>query len=458
MRNMVFISHANPEDNQFSLWLALRLAREGYAVWCDLTKLLGGEDFWADIEQAIRTRTAKFLYVLSRTSNHKQGPLNELQVALNVARDNGLQDFVIPLHIDDLPHRDIQIQISRLNAGPFDAGWAEGLRLLLKKLEGDQVPKDGRFNPSTVASWWTEHLSGQQLVRDKPDKLFSNWFPATEPPGTLYVHSMPEQNPAVGWSFKWPVFGVNNMGVSFASAAELGLAHAETTELTLRDALDFRASGLPLEPRVLRNAVQRLIRDGWMRFVKSRPLPTHSLSNHRSAAYFPVGFRAGSLYPFTLENGFSGRRALTGKNTSKSVRTGNIIERFWHFGISADFRFRPIPVLYVKTHVLFSDDGKTIWESSKRLHRFRRSHCKDWWNDDWRDRLLAAMHWLARGETVLHVPLSERANLDIRVLPCLFESPVTYPDQAARHADPFADDFEHFDEDDEPEGDAGEAG
>lgn len=41
-RDTVFISHAYPEDNQFTLWLALRLAREGYPVWCDLTKLLGG--------------------------------------------------------------------------------------------------------------------------------------------------------------------------------------------------------------------------------------------------------------------------------------------------------------------------------------------------------------------------------------------------------------------------------
>ena len=46
MRDILFVSHANPEDNEFSQWLSLQLAREGYPVWCDLTKLLGGEDFW----------------------------------------------------------------------------------------------------------------------------------------------------------------------------------------------------------------------------------------------------------------------------------------------------------------------------------------------------------------------------------------------------------------------------
>ena len=50
MREMVFVSHANPEDNEFARWLALRLAGEGFPVWCDLTELLGGEDFWKDAE------------------------------------------------------------------------------------------------------------------------------------------------------------------------------------------------------------------------------------------------------------------------------------------------------------------------------------------------------------------------------------------------------------------------
>jgi hypothetical protein len=41
-------SHAI-EDNTFTRWLSLQLARNGYRVWCDLTKLLGGEIFWRDI-------------------------------------------------------------------------------------------------------------------------------------------------------------------------------------------------------------------------------------------------------------------------------------------------------------------------------------------------------------------------------------------------------------------------
>src|SRR3954468_23737334 len=102
MKDMLFISHANPEDNEFARWIALKLAAHGYPVWCDLTKLLGGEVFWDDIEDAIRQRTVKFLYVLSRTSNQKRGPRNELAVALGMQRAEKLKDFVIPLWVDSL--------------------------------------------------------------------------------------------------------------------------------------------------------------------------------------------------------------------------------------------------------------------------------------------------------------------------------------------------------------------
>src|SRR5262249_44289991 len=70
-RDTLLLSHANPEDNEFTLWLALQLANGGYRVWCDLTKLLGGEVFWDNIEDVIKTRATKVLYVLSQTSNEK---------------------------------------------------------------------------------------------------------------------------------------------------------------------------------------------------------------------------------------------------------------------------------------------------------------------------------------------------------------------------------------------------
>ena len=53
MRDTIFISHATPADNDFSIWIASRLEMLGYKVWIDKEGLLGGERFWATIQKAL---------------------------------------------------------------------------------------------------------------------------------------------------------------------------------------------------------------------------------------------------------------------------------------------------------------------------------------------------------------------------------------------------------------------
>ena len=200
MRDMLFVSHANPEDNAFARWLTLRLAADGYPVWCDLTKFLGGEDFWTNAETAIRTRTCKFLYVLSRTSNTKDGPRNELQVAVNVAKANKLADFIIPVHIDDLPYGEINVLLTKLIAIPCEAGWAKGYQQLLDNLERAGVPKKATFGPEAVTSWWRQQFSSERGVSEKTEKYLSNWYPIRAVPA---LHLTPYRDqPLACWSRK----------------------------------------------------------------------------------------------------------------------------------------------------------------------------------------------------------------------------------------------------------------
>ena len=156
-RNVVFISHANPEDNEFTLWLALQLTKEGYKVWTDLTDLLGGESFWNDIEQVIRTRAVKFIYVLSRTSNESnRGFRKELHLADSESKKLAatLPRFVVPVAIDDLRSGDYNIYVQHLNCVP-SRNWAKGLADILELFQRDKVPQFRRdFNAKTVTSWW----------------------------------------------------------------------------------------------------------------------------------------------------------------------------------------------------------------------------------------------------------------------------------------------------------------
>src|SRR6202044_1348485 len=72
-RDHLFISYAS-EDGEFAEWLALRLTAEGYKVWIDRFKLLGGESYPEDIDVAIKNRSFRMLALLSRYSIHKPNP------------------------------------------------------------------------------------------------------------------------------------------------------------------------------------------------------------------------------------------------------------------------------------------------------------------------------------------------------------------------------------------------
>src|SRR5580658_7653360 len=83
-----------------------------------------------------------------------------------------------------------------------------------------------------------------------------------------------------------------------------------------------------------------------------------------------------------------------------------------------------------------------------------RNQCKNWWNDTWRDRLLAVMHWLAAETDSIRLDVGDEGPIMISAVPIEFDSSVSYvvPQKVAgktvdtQEADPNYDDDEHDDE------------
>ena len=175
-RDVVFISHANPEDNEFARWLGASLSTLGYRVWSDVTRLIGGEEFWDDIEEAIRKKSAKVVVCLSRISQTKKGVLDEINCAVGTERSQGLDNFVIPIRLDDLPFSDVRANIGRKNIIDFSENWAAGLRELLKVFARDTVPRPVEDGPSAVTLLaQTQRRSHSRLERQQ-EPMFANWF------------------------------------------------------------------------------------------------------------------------------------------------------------------------------------------------------------------------------------------------------------------------------------------
>jgi hypothetical protein len=437
MPDMLFISHANPEDNEFSRWLALQLAKQGYPVWCDLTKLLGGEDFWKDVEHAIRERTAKFLFVLSRTSNVKDGPLRELHLAQIVARQRNLSSFVIPLHIDDLPHSDVNIQVSRIISIPFHKRWADGLRDLLDKLEDEQVKKSPRFSVGAVASWWKTQFSAEEGVINKRELYLSNWFLIQDMPADIHFHTLkksgiglfevPKDLPYAGRQH-------NVYLISFACKddfeGKLGknMSITDTHTFSVEKFLGQGVEGTHMGGKDARNIVSSLLRVGWENLLSNRGLPTFSLADKTSVFYFSKGFVADDTIHFLGVDGRKTYRSVVGYRKFGAGKGVETRQRFWHFGVRAKPIVYPATAFIIKCHVVFSDDGYTPWSDKKRMHNARRSQCKNWWNPEWRDRLLATLSWLSDENGGIRIELGRGITIRVPNLPVTFHSPVSFLD------------------------------
>jgi hypothetical protein len=440
MRDMLLVSHANPEDNGIAQWLALQLAKEGYPVWCDLTKLLGGEIFWEDIQDAIKTRTLRFLFILSTTSNQKQGTLDELDCALGVAKQHPeLGDFILPLRVDNLAHNDIYIGIRRRIAINFTPSWAQGLHDLLRKLEDDKVPKKAEFAPGAVTRWWRDAYSSTDGVEKTEEEVLSNWFSAILPEN-IFLHYVSRTN-------------TGKIDISPEHYDHPAVKCSDLSFLSFAEAKDFAQSLKPFEyiagtkpfkvvdvlagnaPEEFQKHLAQLMRLAWEGLVRKRGMGCHDMAGKSACFYFTKGMVPKDQLP--VPDRRSPRSIIGYRTIGKGVR-------FWHYGIQAKPVLRPEPYFMVKAHVIFSDDGTHIWESKDRLARARRSQCKNWWNDEWRDRLLGVMQWLSSNGTIT-LPVSPTNVIKLSAEPQTYVSPVTYRSSGER-VDEVLDDEDFDDE------------
>lgn len=182
-RDHLFISYAW-EDQTFARWLALRLTAEGYKVWIDQFKLLGGESWPLDIDQAIKTRTFRVLGLLSKHSVAKSNPLKERTLALNIAKKPGMKGFLIPLNVDGLTATELDWLTSDITFIPFSASWANGLAQLLKLLDREQCPKgagSGREIASRIAATF-------ETVVERDETLTSNVTKFSQVPSVVTAY------------------------------------------------------------------------------------------------------------------------------------------------------------------------------------------------------------------------------------------------------------------------------
>lgn len=380
-RRTIFISHAKPDDDDLTRWLCGRLSARGYQVWADLEQLHGGDSFWTDIENAIRFDSIRFLSIITRTSVTRKGVKDELAEACDVSRKLADPHFIIPVRADDLPWDEFPIQLKQVNGVDFCNDWLEGFSKLLKALERDRVPmNEGDPEVSRVASLL---VSGREQIKKEPESAFRNWIPIhTLPDEINYFHTSLSSNDLsrLRSQIKVPHVPYQRLLISFAEFDAVRIAVPQNVDIERRYTIkltDFLTGNPKNAPETgwleAQNHLSDILRQAVESFLRDRGLVQFDYR-----WFVPDQWRSNNVGHYRKPDGKDGYRLLVGK--AKDLT--------WHFALSLQINVSKPRGIQLVPHVLFSSDGTTPLADQRQL---RRSHCKLWWNDKWRDLLQSAV-------------------------------------------------------------------
>lgn len=439
MRNTIFISHATPTDNEFSIWIASRLEMLGYKTWIDKEGLLGGERFWATIQKAIDV-SAKVLFVYSKNIVTKEGILksgieNEIEYAKSIALQYNLRDYIIPLHLDDSSYN-LAIGLPNINHIPFNDNWADGLKQLIKKLEKDSVPKNFDNDISSFSEWYENEYISDCSILSKNELFYSSWWSVADMPQQFYMYqfSNAKQAKAIRDLNKdIPISLLSNVLSSFdanlsyiveQNGENIDVSPEHTYTLSLNDILaGFESEEFP-QHRDVENHFKRLLYCTITNMFRRKGLWKHEMSNKKQAFFLPKYDKPQKIdftYPFSTR-----KKSKTILGKFEDIGT-------WHYAISIQAIIFPFVGFSMKSHILFTSDGFNIIVDEKKQHSYRRRKGKRFFNEEWRDLHLAFLQQLKDSENEIKIKVSfDDQNLKMKEWPETFWSEVGYVDPKAK--------------------------
>lgn len=448
VREALFISHANPENNAFARWLGAKLAAMGYEVWADVMRLHGGADWSRDLEAALRKRAIKLLVVCTPLSMDRDGVRNEVEIGFNLVGELNDPEFIIPLRLAPYqPH----FRIAHIQYIDFSHSWADGLAELVELLvNNDKIP---RRSGRPMEDWLTAQSAGATRLVQKQERLTSNWLRFHTLPHTINYCEPPVGFPLAQFQSKalhrWPVIPIGTGLVTFARPGADGLL-ASNMPAHLSDHAPF----------------SEVLRDGWERLNISKHEARRQFSDLGNQAFESFLYRRGLKGYMGAGGRLSwwgdirtlplsqirfewprqkGRRQVIGISNKRGVH--------WHYAINAHIRTSPVRHLRLSSRLIFSENGLDAIGDVKRMHRLRRSFAKSWRNARWRDMLSAFLWWLKDGRSDIELPVAEQQKIVLSLPSVSFSSPVSVlhvNEEVADEDDPDIE-VDYWDEDNDEE-------
>lgn len=426
-KDVVFISHANPENNYFATWLSSKLQNLGYKVWLDVNDIGGGDFFWQDFQNVIKHESACFLSIISeiyieKANRHDSGVMNEITTARGV---RNIPSFIIPLRLTECNFDDFPVGLIGKQTFDFTSNWADGLTNILEELSIRKIPR-GATNE--VLNFWYAARKLSTIVKNSPENYYTNWF-EVDLPDSIRI-------------YKLNSFSVKSF-LTGSSSVELGsgfIASFAQPRFLPEDEANCFIDELPISQFVehgwtthnhsvdYKDAARHLVRlmnKIMYHELKVRRMKSYELSGKRKAFYFDENrTKSINLSPIGL---VSHRRVISGRHKDHN----------WKFAVSYRARLQPFPHFVITSHIIFADsEGKFV--DSTLQHEQRRALGSGWYNRKWLETLLAVMVKIGGG-TRSSIEANERCNppIIIHLKPKVLTSPVGYqePENEPRNDD-----------------------
>lgn len=443
-RDHLFISYAT-EDWPFVEWLALRLTAEGYKIWCDRFKLLGGESYPKDIDEAIKNRAFRLLAVLSRNSIRKPNPLKERTLALNLAKERN-ENFLIPLNLDGMSPTDLGWMVSDLTFVSFHLSWAEGLAQLLISLEQSNAPREFVKGRSAAASWF----EAKDLIIPKEERLWGNLTEIVELPTDIYRFEMglsisEEQRleiltlwphaaeGEVNWSFVYPPADVIERYRLKERGKITDWKSARSTDINVRQ-VAVRVFNQSLRSVCLARGL-KVTPDGGSCYFPDSLLPSNRLAFRNYDGY----------RTWVRTVGIRNFKTITGKETCRYHLATYL--KVW-----LDHELGNVVQIRVR---LFLTTLGGIALEEKPAQRRRNRICRAWWNYEWLSRNLAILQFLAGDAPTIEIGRDDSQRMILSSLPLTVAIEYGLDESSLEHQKPEADEVGEsvleLDADEQPE-------
>lgn len=409
----LLISHSDA-DTVFATWLAEKLTVQGYAVWARQFSRLGGEAFPENLDSAIQNKAARVISVYSTNAIADPEVVRVRSLTKLIGDELGV-NMLIPVLVEEIKHDDLDKASRSLDFIDFSDSWAHGLRAVLGKLEGENIPQPIVGGSHIAASTFLD----QDVLVDQPEWLYTNCLRIEKVP--LIVHRITAKN-GLPWrqarelEFQWPHRRIDrHRYLSFQTPPreimvdhdfgfDGGVAWRETDEI----------DGVNVD-----NLVSELIRKSVNSHCIARGLE-HTAD--RGMIYFPSGLVNSNRLRFTRPDGSSSWVKAAGSRKFWSPERSEV----YSYHLAPDFyvsqRLFERFVLKLRVRIFFTNEEDEPLDARKISSR-RKHLCRDWWNHEWLSRIFAICAFLSKDGKIT-VGQGQEETLEIHGSPVRTRVPV----------------------------------